>query len=152
TVASFQVRFRRQGWAQQGIYPESEVRQLFVVLPDSHIDQYRASTQDINIAIGRGQIKRDCSQIRVPVLAFIDYPLPLGDLARSPTVIVDGHEYQPVNDAERAAITAYARVEKRRIDQRTETLKRSVPSAHVVDLPGAGHYLFLTREDRVVSE
>jgi pimeloyl-ACP methyl ester carboxylesterase len=152
TVASFQTRFRRQGWAKQGIYPESEVRQDFAVLPDGHLGQYKASTPDINAAIGRGQIGRDYSNIRVPVLVFIDYPLPPDDLAQLSTVIVDGQEYQPANEAERAAITAYARVETRRIDHRSEILKRSVPSAHVVELPGAGHYLFLTREADVLRE
>src|SRR6476469_1466110 len=100
---------------------ESEVRQAFAVLPDGRLGQYKASTPDINAAVGRGQIKRDYSNIRVPVLVFMDYPWPPGDPLRPTTVIVDGREYQPVNDDERAAIVAYARVERRRVDQRTAT-------------------------------
>jgi hypothetical protein len=88
----------------------------------------------------------------VPVLVFIGYPWPPGDPRRPSTVIVDGREYQPVNDDERAAIIAYARVTRKRVDQRTATLKHSVPSARVVELPTAGHYLFLTREAEVLSE
>jgi pimeloyl-ACP methyl ester carboxylesterase len=41
---------------------------------------------------------------------------------------------------------------QKRVDQRIANLKRSVPSAHVVDLPGAGHYVFLTREAEVLAE
>jgi hypothetical protein len=109
------------------------------------VGPYKASNNDINAAIARGQIKRDSSNIRVPVLVFIDYPRPPGDPRRR-------FGYQPVNDTERAAITAYTRVEAKRVDKRIENLKRSVPSARVVDLPGAGHYLFLTREAEVLSE
>lgn len=67
-------------------------------------------------------------------------------------MIVDGRECQPVNDDERAAMLAYTQVEQKRIDRRIANLKRSVPSARVVPLPGAGHYLFLTREADVLSE
>ena len=66
-------------------------------------------------------------------------------------MIVDDREYQPVNDDERAAIIAYVRVERRRVDQRTANLKRSVASARSGRAPGAGHYLFLTREAEVLS-
>ena len=148
SVAAYQASRRR---ANLGVFPESEVRQAFAVLPDGRLGQYKASTGDINAAVGRGQIKRDYSNIRVPVLVFMDYPWPPGDSSRPSIAIVDGREYQPVNDDERAAIIAYARVERRRVDQRTATLKRSVPSARVVELRGAGHYLFLTREAEVLS-
>jgi non-heme chloroperoxidase len=147
SVGAFQASRRR---INQGAFPESEARQAFAVLPDGRLGQYKASTRDINEAIGRGQIKRDYSNIRVPVLAFINYPRPPGD-PQSSTVIVDDREYQPLNDDERAAIIAYAQVERKRFDQRTATFKRSVPSARVVELPGAGHYLFLTREAEVLS-
>jgi len=149
SVVAFQTSRRR---ANLGVFPESEVRQAFAVLPDGRLGQYKASTPDINAAVGRGQIKRDYSNIGVPVLAFIDYPWPPDDPRGSSAVIVDGRQYQPVNDDERAAIIAYARVERRRVDQRTASLKRGVPNARVVELPGAGHYVFLTREAEVLSE
>lgn len=149
SVGAFQASRQR---ANLGVFPESEVRQAFAVLPDGRLGQYKASTPDINAAVGRGQIGRDYSNIRVPVLVFMDYPWPPGDSHRPSIVIVDGREYQPVNDDERAAIIAYARVERRRVDQRTANLKRSVPSARVVELRGSGHYLFLTRAAEVLSE
>jgi non-heme chloroperoxidase len=148
SVGAFQASRRR---ANQGAFPESEVRQAFAVLPDGRLGQYKSSTGDINNAIGRGQIKRDYSNIRVPVLAFINHPRPPGD-PQSSTVIVDDREYQPVNDDERAAIIAYAQVERKRFDKRIATFKRSVPSARVLEPPGAGHYLFLTRDAEVLSE
>jgi pimeloyl-ACP methyl ester carboxylesterase len=148
SVAAYQASRRR---ANLGVFPESEVRQAFAVLPDGRLGQYKSSTNDINAAIGRGQIKRDYSNIRVPVLAFIDHPWPSDDLRGSSTVIVNDREYQPASDDERTAIIAYVRVNRRRVDQRTANLKRSVANARVVELPVAGHYLFLTREAEVLS-
>jgi pimeloyl-ACP methyl ester carboxylesterase len=151
SFGAFQASLRRAN-RDLGRFPESELRQSFAELPDGRVGAYKASTNDISTAIGRGQIGRDYSNIRVPVLVFIDYPWPPGAPDRPSIVIVDGVEYKPANDDERAAILAYARVERRRVDARTANLKRSVPSARVVEQPGAGHYLFLTREAEVLSE
>jgi pimeloyl-ACP methyl ester carboxylesterase len=148
SIEAFQAGQRR---ARHGAFPESEVRQTMAVLPDGRLGQYKASTREISLAIGRGQIKRDYSNIRVPVLAFIDYPWPPDDARGSSTVFVNEVEYQPANDEERAAIIAYTRVEKRRVDQRTANLKRSVANVEVLELPAAGHYVFLTREAEVLS-
>jgi len=149
SIAAFQASQRR---AKHGAFPESEVRETIAVLPDGRLGQYKASTREINLAIGRGQIRRDYSNIRVPVLAFIDYPWPPDDPPGSSTLFVNDLEYQPANDDERAAIIAYVRVNRRRVDQRSANLKRSVASSEVVELPRAGHYVFLTREAEVLSE
>ena len=128
-----------------GAFPESELRQGFAERQDGSVGPYTGSTDVINAAIGRGQIKRDYSNIRVPVLVFIDYPLASGSS-------LGQFGYQPRNDDERAAMIVYARVTAKRIDKRIDNLTRSVPSARVVKLPGAGHYLFLTHEADVLSE
>jgi non-heme chloroperoxidase len=148
SIGAFQASQRR---AKHGAFPESEVRETITVLPDGRLGQYKASTREINLAIGRGQIKRDYSNIRVPVLAFIDYPWPPDDPPGSATMFVNDLEYQPANDDERAAIIAYVRVNRRRVDQRSANLKRGVANAEVIDLPLAGHYVFLTREAEVLS-
>jgi non-heme chloroperoxidase len=148
SIEAFQASQRR---AKHGAFPESEIRETMAVLPDGRLGEYKASTREINLAIGRGQIKRDYSNIRVPVLAFIDYPWPPDDPPGSSTLFVNDMEYQPANDDERAAIIAYVRVNRRRVDARSANLKRSVANAEVVDLPRAGHYVFLTREAEVLS-
>jgi len=58
---------------------------------------------------------------------------------------------EPANDAERAAIIAYVRVNRRRVDARSANLKRGVANAEVINLPRAGHHVFLTREAEVLS-
>ena len=148
SIEAFQASQRR---AKRGAFPESEIRETIAVLPDGRLGEYKASTREINLAVGRGQIKRDYSNIRVPVLAFIDYPWPPDDPPGSSTLFVNDIEYQPANDDERAAIIAYVRVNRRRVDARSANLKGSVANAEVIDLPRAGHYVFLTREAEVLS-
>jgi pimeloyl-ACP methyl ester carboxylesterase len=38
------------------------------------------------------------------------------------------------------------------VDRWTANLRESVPDARIVDLPGAGHFLFIWRESGVLSE
>jgi pimeloyl-ACP methyl ester carboxylesterase len=38
------------------------------------------------------------------------------------------------------------------VDRWTANLKRSVPDARLIDLPAAGHYVFLTREAEILRE
>ncbi len=37
------------------------------------------------------------------------------------------------------------------VDRWTKNLKAGVPKAQIIDLPGAGHYVFLTREAEVLK-
>jgi pimeloyl-ACP methyl ester carboxylesterase len=45
-----------------------------------------------------------------------------------------------------------AALTKRIVDRAAEKLMRSVADASLVDLPGAGHYVFITKEDVVLRE
>jgi pimeloyl-ACP methyl ester carboxylesterase len=58
----------------------------------------------------------------------------------------------PGTTRERAGIEAFNRATKAYTDRWVAGLKKSVPGARIVDLPGAGHYIFLTREAEVVKE
>jgi pimeloyl-ACP methyl ester carboxylesterase len=75
----------------------------------------------------------------VPVLALFEFPRPRA-----------GPEYQPKNEQERAAIEAFSRATVAYVDRWMKNLKSGVPGARFVDLPGAGHYVFLTREAEVL--
>lgn len=143
--SSFLAYQASQRRANLGVFPESELRQGFAEGPDGSLGPYKGSTDDIMAAIGKGQIKRDYSNIRVPVLVFVDYPAPPGDRRQ------DGDD-KALNDVDRAAVAAYAQVAVKRIEKRIANMKGSVPNIRVVDLPGAGHYVFLTRESKVLSE
>jgi non-heme chloroperoxidase len=111
--------------------PESERRNL---------SGYR-STQAIHDAIAAGQKKRDYSNIKVPVLAFFEFPRPTPPPG-----------YQPKNDEEWTAIKAYTNATVPYLERWVKNLKGGVPEAKIVDLPEAGHFVFLTKEADVLRE
>jgi non-heme chloroperoxidase len=143
-LTSFNAYRTRQRENAQGVFPESELRQGFAANADGSMGRYISSTGAINKAIGDGQKRRDYAHIRVPVLAFLEFPR----LTYDP--ILD--RYQAKNDAERAAIVAVDRATAVYQERWMNNLKSGVPNARFVDLPGAGHFVFLTREADVLRE
>jgi len=121
-------------------FPESELRNTRVTNRDGTMGKFKAP-ESVYGAIAAGGRRRDYSNIRVPVLALFEYPRP-----------TSGPEYQPRNEAERAAIEAFSRATAAYVDRWVKNLKSGVPGARFVDLPGAGHYVFLTREAEVLRE
>lgn len=64
----------------------------------------------------------------------------------------DPHAVPPKNEEERAAIKEFADATQAFIDRWRANLLSGVPAARFVELPGAGHYVFLTREATCVAE
>jgi non-heme chloroperoxidase len=121
-------------------FPESELRNTRITNPDGTMGRFKAPDR-VYGAIAAGGKRRDYSNIRVPVLALFEYP--------SPT---SGPEYQPKNEEERAAIEAFSSATAAYVDRWVNNVKSGVPGARFVDLPRAGHYVFLTREAEVLGE
>lgn len=121
-------------------FPESELRNTRVTNPDGTMGRFKAP-ESVHGAIAAGGKRRDYSNIRVPLLALFEYPRPTG-----------GPEYQTKNEEERAAIEAFSRATAAYVDRWVKNVKSGVPGARFVDLPRAGHYVFLTREDDVLRE
>jgi pimeloyl-ACP methyl ester carboxylesterase len=91
-------------------------------------------------AIGQQQaFRKDYSHIRVPVLVMMEFP-------RLPDT------YTPKNDQERALIEQFVDRGKVIVGRWTDKVKRGVPDARFVDVPGGGHYLWITREEQVLRE
>jgi non-heme chloroperoxidase len=128
----------------EAAYPESDFRQTFATNADGSVGWFKTPGR-INDAIGDGQIKRDYSGIRVPVLAIRDRP-------RTSLAELRPDDPQPRNDEERANLVAFALATKAFMDRWLANLTSHVPGARVVDLDGAGHYPFLTRAPLVVDE
>ena len=125
-------------------FPESELRSGFATNPDGSMGRYK-TPRSIHEAIGDGAMKRDYNGIRVPVLVLAELPLP-GDPPFRPG------DPPPKNADERAALIAFRDNLKPYVDRWIASLKRAVPDARVVDVPGGGHFLFFTQEAKVLRE
>ena len=119
-------------------FPEAELRNVFATNPDGTKGAFK-TPPSIHNAIGTGQKKRDYSRIRVPVLAFFEHPRSANGT------------YQPKNNEERAAIEAFTNATAAYVERWMKNLKSGVPGARFIDLPGAGHFVFLTREAEVLK-
>ncbi|HTD24077.1 MAG TPA: alpha/beta hydrolase [Terriglobales bacterium] len=127
----------------QFIFPESELRNMYVTNPDGTKGKPK-SPQTIWNAIGAGQKKRDYSGIRVPVLAFCEF-------VRYPKDQSEATGYQPKDADERAAIDAFNVATKAYVDRWNKNLLNGASDVHFIDLPGAGHFVYLTREPEVLK-
>jgi non-heme chloroperoxidase len=137
---SLAAQRRTRGFA----VPESELRSVFETNADGTKGKFK-TPPEINRMIGDGQIRRDYSGIHVPVLAFFEFPRPSRNLpAVNPSDAKDAEELA-AKEAFDAATIAF-------IDRWTINLMRGAGDVHLVDLPGAGHYVFLTREAEVLRE
>jgi pimeloyl-ACP methyl ester carboxylesterase len=125
-------------------FPESDLRNDYETNPNGTTGEFK-TPPEINKMIGEGQKRRDYSGIQVPVLAFFEFPRPSRDLPAAKPSDARGAEELAVRLAFDAATTAF-------IDRWTMNLLRGVGDVHLVDLPGAGHYVFLTRESEVLRE
>ncbi len=99
----------------------------------------------VSRAIGTGRPPRDYSKIKVPVLAIsdaVDF-----DLSH-----LKPDQPQPRNDEDRAVLIAFGKATQAVFDRWSANLKRGVPNAKVVDMPGATHYIWMTREADVLRE
>lgn len=124
--------------------PEAELRAGFETTPTGGVGAYR-SPGWVSRAIGTGRPARDYSKIKVAVLAIsdaVDF-----DLSH-----LKPEQPQPRNDEERAILIAFGKATQAVFDRWSANLKRGVPGAKVVDMPGATHYLWMTREADVLRE
>jgi non-heme chloroperoxidase len=141
TFAAFRATLQcRHGLA----LPEAELRAGFEAAADGSVGAAR-SPGWVSRAIGTGRPPRDYSRIKVPVLAISDaVDFDLSHLRPD--------QPQPRNDEERAVLIAFGKATQAVFDRWSANLKRGVPNARIVDMPGATHYLWMTREADVLRE
>jgi pimeloyl-ACP methyl ester carboxylesterase len=112
-------------------FPESELRQTHESRPDGGVGKPLPGRGD---AISEGEQKY--SDIRLPVLAFFANP-------RDPA------PYAYNTPAERATFEA---LQTAAIEAQAKAFETDVPSARVVRVPHANHYVFLSNESDVLRE
>ena len=112
---------------------ESELRQQNEVRPDGGVGKHRDHSA-VASAINKGEQKY--TEVRVPILAIFANP-------RKP-------DPYPFNTpSERAAIVA---LQIAGIDAVAKAFQKGIPSAHVVQIPQANHYVFESNEADVLRE
>lgn len=130
-------QFRTMGFR----FPEADLRNIQATLPGDRMGRH-VSPPKIFFAIGEAQRRRDYSHIRVPVLS-------ISDAARR-TYSPEFDHYQIRSDDDIKALEAFGSLIADYIDGWRARLKASVPDAQILELPGAGHYIFMTREADVL--
>jgi non-heme chloroperoxidase len=124
-------------------FPEAELRNLYAADPDGSVGDY-VSPPWIHDAIGAGEVKRDYSHVRVPAMAIYEFP-------RSSLSELRPDDPQPRNEGEREVVLKFGLMLKAYVDRWVSNLQSAVPDARLVNVPAAGHYLFLTRQADVAA-
>jgi hypothetical protein len=89
------------------------------------------------------RLKPDYSRIRVPVLAMYQRELPFEEVAA---------RYAIREERQRAALLQEYALTRALYDRWQRDLRADVPTARIVDLPGASLYMFLSNEADVLRE
>jgi non-heme chloroperoxidase len=113
--------------------PEGELHQMFESTPDGHVGEPRTGPSIPQAVIAGEQKYRN---IQVPALAIYAVPHDQG-------------RYLDNNPAARSAAEAS---DAAKTEAQAKAFESGVPSARVVRLPHAGHYVFLTNEADVLRE
>jgi non-heme chloroperoxidase len=124
-------------------FPEAELRQLYVANPDGSMGATRLSPTIRHAITVESRIRPDYTRIRTPVLAIYQAQRSFDDLAARYIIRSDQERavLRQMYDATRAVYTLWQR-----------QLRAAVPTARIVDLPGANVYMFLTHEADVLRE
>jgi non-heme chloroperoxidase len=119
---------QNDGWAM----PEGELRQIHETTPEGHVGDVRINAS-VQRAVTAGE--EQFTDIRDPVLAIFALPHDLGPFVRDESV-------RAQFDARDIASTG----------AQVAAFEKGIPSADVVRLPHAAHYVFLSNEADVLRE
>jgi pimeloyl-ACP methyl ester carboxylesterase len=130
---------RTRGWA----FPESELRQQYVANSDGSVGRSLLSPVIRRAITTDARVKPDYSGIRVPVLAIYQRDRPFEEVAANFVIS---------NEQERAALRQEYAATRALYSRWQRDLLAGVPWARIVELPGAGLYMFLSNEADVLRE
>jgi pimeloyl-ACP methyl ester carboxylesterase len=122
-------------------FPESEVRQLYGVNPDGTLGSYRVA-KSVREAMAAGLVKPDYQSVRVPVLAIFCRPPGTDQMIA---------RYQPATSDERAALEEKHAFENAFISRQIHELRRGIPAAQIVEIPGGNPYVFLSHPSKLAQ-
>jgi non-heme chloroperoxidase len=130
---------RDRGWA----FPEAELRQQNVANSDGSVGRSLLSPVIRRAITVDARVKPDYSGIRVPVLAIYQRDPPFEEVAAN---------FLIRNEQERAALRQEYAATRALYVRWQQDLLAAVPTARIVELPGASLYMFLSNEADVLRE
>ncbi len=136
--------YRRSQQRDAGVaFPQAELRQLFTAQPDGSVGPSLLSPVVRRAITVDARTKPDFADIRVPVLALYRSEPEFADVAR---------ERPPRNAQEEAALRQQYAADRAMLSRWERDLRAGVPTARIVELPGASIYMFLSNEADVLRE
>jgi non-heme chloroperoxidase len=123
-------------------FPAGEIRAMYEIQGDGAVGKNRTPPH-VSAAIDAGSIPKDYRGITVPVLALFAVPQPAAEKWK---------DRAPKNPQERIDSDRSDEILLEFLHRWQGNLKRAVPSARIVEIPGGHHYLFQNEEDRVLHE
>jgi non-heme chloroperoxidase len=130
---------RDRGWA----FPEAELRQQYAENSDGSVGRPLLSPVIRRAITFDARVKPDYSGIRVPVLAIYQRDPPFEKLAAN---------FLISNEQERAALRQEYDATRALYERWQRDLLAAVPTARIVEMQGAGLYMFLSQEAEVLRE
>jgi len=136
--------YRRTQKVRSGVaFPEAELRHGFGVKPDGSLGPELMSRTIRQAVTSGSRSKPDFARVRVPVLAVFQTPEPFDEVVK---------EYVIENDEQREALRLRHQVGRIMATRWEKDLRAAVPSAKIVELPGASLYMFLSNEADIIRE
>jgi len=132
-------QLNERGWA----FPEAELRQQYAANADGSVGRSLLSPVIRRAITLDARTKPDYSGIRVPVLALYQRDPPFEQMAAGFVIR---------NEQERAALRQEYAATRALYEKWQRDLLASVPTARIVELPGASLYMFLSNEADVLRE
>jgi non-heme chloroperoxidase len=132
--ANFTAMTKRLSVAVGGVPPEAEPHESFLANPDGSVGAPNAASE-AGSSILKGT-EHYTKPIHLPILAIMGYPQNKGP---------NFHADTPKNIAAAAAADAN---QARQID----AFERGQPTAHIVRIANANHYIFISNEPQVLIE
>jgi non-heme chloroperoxidase len=141
--SSFDAYRRTQKARGSVAFPEAELRYLFSVKPDGSLGP-ELMPRDVRRAVTTGNRSRpEFERVRVPVLAVFYTPRPFEEAAK---------EYVIENDEQRETLRLREQVGLIMARRWERDLRAAIPSAKIVELPGASLFMFLSNEADIIRE
>jgi pimeloyl-ACP methyl ester carboxylesterase len=124
-------------------FPEAEWHQQFAANPDGSVGRSLMSPEIRRAITVDARVKPNYAGIRVPVLAMYQAQRPFEEVAA---------EFDIRSEQERAALRQQYAATRAMYTRWQQDLLAAVPTARIVELPGANLYMFLSNEADVLRE